>query len=248
MKILVLLAIMVAIAGPVCGQGSENPALVEVCQSFNRLNSMIRDGRIAIAAARPQVMETLDKIRLQYLQGGADRSPESRWIFPVAGYDRRAIGGGEKGYQPRGYDYFSGNRHGGHPAFDIFIRDRNQDSRDDRTGTPVAVLSMTGGVVVAAEQKWEPGSGLRGGRYLWVYEPDNNLLIYYAHNDELKVAVGDVVQPGEVIATMGRTGLNAAKRRSPTHLHLSVLKVGERGPVPLNVYRQLTVARTLSPR
>nr|WP_246545514.1 M23 family metallopeptidase [Pelotalea chapellei] len=152
--------------------------------------------------------------------------------------------GANKGYIAGGYDFFSGNRHGGHPSFDIFIHDRDQDSLDDRTGQPVQVLSLTAGIVVALEQEWEQGSSLRGGKYLWVYDPVNELLVYYAHNNTLHVALGDIVQPGDVIAEVGRSGYNAAKRRSPTHLHLTVLKVKDGRPLPLNVYQELARMRT----
>ena len=45
------------------------------------------------------------------------------------------------------------------------------------TGQPVEVLSMTGGIVVAVETAWDGGSALRGGKYLWVYDPVNHLLM-----------------------------------------------------------------------
>jgi murein DD-endopeptidase MepM/ murein hydrolase activator NlpD len=102
------------------------------------------------------------------------------------------------------------------------------------------VRSLTGGVVVALEKEWQPGSGLRGGKYLWIYDPANDLLVYYAHNGELSVKLGDIVRPGDVLGSVGRSGYNAAKRRSPTHLHLTVAKVGSDGQVvPVEVYREL---------
>jgi murein DD-endopeptidase MepM/ murein hydrolase activator NlpD len=101
---------------------------------------------------------------------------------------------------------------------------------------------MTGGVVVALEKEWQPGSKMRGGKYIWIYDPANDLLVYYAHNEELFVALGTIVKPGDLLATMGRSGLNAAKRRSPTHLHFSVLRIIEGKPVPMPVYRELQQA------
>jgi murein DD-endopeptidase MepM/ murein hydrolase activator NlpD len=87
---------------------------------------------------------------------------------------------------------------------------------------------------------WEPKSGLRGGKYLWIYDPANGTMIYYAHNRELTVNLGDIVTPGDPIAIVGRTGLNAAKKRSPTHLHLTVLSIGSDGSlVPENPYPAL---------
>ncbi|MDD2736160.1 MAG: M23 family metallopeptidase [Desulfuromonadaceae bacterium] len=213
--------------------------------AFNEFNTLIRDGRISKANARRELPAMLTTIRVEYYRrGGRDFAP-AKWAFPVAGYTSDTIEKrGNHGFAPRGYDFFSGNRHGGHPAYDIFIRDRNQDSRDDRTGTTVQVVSMTGGVVVAYETEWLQGSKLRGGKYLWVYDPANDLLVYYAHNEELFVEPGTIVKPGDLLATIGRSGLNAAKRRSPTHLHFSVLRITNGQPLPLAVYRQLQQAES----
>ncbi len=215
--------------------------------SYNDLNSRVRDSRISKSAARAELAQRLAAVRKDYyLQGGRDYTG-SEWVFPLAGYGIRAIDGGRShGFVPGGYDFFSGNRHGGHPAYDIFIRDRNQDNLDDRTGKPVRVLSMTGGIVVAIERDWEKSSKLRGGKYLWVYDPANDLLVYYAHNDELLVQLGDIVKPGDDLGTVGRSGLNAAKRRSPTHLHFSVLRLVDGKPQPLNVYTSLQHARLIA--
>jgi murein DD-endopeptidase MepM/ murein hydrolase activator NlpD len=105
---------------------------------------------------------------------------------------------------------------------------------------------MTGGVVVALEKEWRQRSNLRGGKYIWVYDPANELLVYYAHNDELNVELGTTVKPGDQLATVGRSGLNAAKKRSPTHLHLSVLRVTAGQPTAIPVYSELQRARSLT--
>lgn len=213
---------------------------------FDELNSRIRDGKIARSQAEPALARLLDEIRQEYYRRGGRDYMAAEWVFPLEGYDVRSISKGRgHGYVSRGYDYFRGNRHGGHPSYDIFIKDRDQDGRDDSTGKPVRVLSMTGGVVVALESQWEQGSALRGGRYLWIYDPANEQLVYYAHNEELLVAVGDLVKPGDVVALVGRSGYNAAKRRSPTHLHLTVLDVHGGKPVPRSVYDELAHARTI---
>jgi len=216
------------------------------CLAYNALNSRIRDGRIRKADARSVLTAKLADIRAEYyLRDGKDYPP-AEWVFPLAGYDVKAIDGGRNhGFIANGYDFYSGNRHGGHPAYDIFIHDRDQDTVDDYSGTAVKVLSMTGGIVVALEKQWEQGSGLRGGKYIWVYDPANNLLVYYAHNRELYVELGTIVKPGDLLAVVGRSGLNAAKRRSPTHLHFSVLTLKEGQPEPLPVYQELKRAKSV---
>lgn len=212
--------------------------------SLNDLIRLVRDAQIPQAQARTRLLQLLAEAKDRYYRSGGTDAPKADWCFPVSGCDARAIAGGKKhGYVARGYDFYAGNRHGGHPSLDIFIRDRNRDSRDDRTGEPVQVISMTSGVVVAAEEHWEAGSRLRGGKYLWVYDPGNDLLVYYAHNQKLLLRVGDMVHPGDVLAIMGRSGYNAAKQRSPTHLHLTVLSVDGGRMTPVDVYQNTKSAK-----
>jgi len=214
--------------------------------TFNDFNTRIRDGRISKTAAHTELSGRLAAIRADYYSRGGQEYASTEWVFPVAGYNAGTIEKrGGHGFVASGYDFFSGNRHGGHPAYDIFIRDRNQDCRDDRTGEAVKVLSMTGGVVVALENEWRQGSKLRGGRYIWIYDPAHNLLAYYAHNEKLFVEPGMIVKPGDLLAVVGRSGLNAAKHRSPTHLHFSVLRLTDGQPVPVPAYSELQRAKCL---
>lgn len=231
-----LLVLLLAMVLPVPLQGGER---CTACSDFDRLNTAIRDGLIGRAAAREEIRRLLPLVKEYYGASGALPSPLSGWRFPLEGYDMTSAGNSGRDYVASGYDYFAGNRHGGHPSFDLFIRDRNQDTLDDRSGKPVHVLSLTGGVVVAVATGWERGSKLRGGKYIWVYDPGEELLVYYAHNRDILVTVGDILKPGDRIATVGRTGLNAWKKRSPTHLHLTILKVSDGYPKPENIYREL---------
>lgn len=65
-----------------------------------------------------------------------------------------------------------------------------------------------------------------GGLVVWLRDRRGNS-IYYAHLDTQLVREGDVVQAGDVVGLVGRTG-NA--RRTPAHLHFSVYRRGE-GPL-----------------
>lgn len=217
-----------------------------LCSSFNAFNNLIRDGLICKGAARSELTGRLAGISEEYYRRGGTNYQPTQWFFPLAGYGTGAIDKRKThGFIPSGYNFFSGNRHGGHPAYDIFTRDRNQDSRDDLNGKSVKVHSMTGGIVVALVKMWQNGDKLRGGKYLWVYDPGNNLLVYYAHNESLFVELGAIVKPGDLLATVGRSGLNAARKRSPTHLHFSVLRIKHGQPIPLFVYRELQQAHTI---
>jgi murein DD-endopeptidase MepM/ murein hydrolase activator NlpD len=212
---------------------------------FNALNNLVRDGFMDRGAARSELKRLLPELRAEYYRRGGEDQGKDTWVFPLAGHDARAIGNGRnRGYVAAGYDYFHGNRHGGHPSFDIFIHDRDRDCRDDRSGKPVRVLSLTGGIVVALEPEWKQGSPLRGGLYLWVYDPAHDLLVYYAHNSGLSVGLGEIVKPGDQLAFVGRSGYNASKLRSPTHLHLTVLHIRDGYPLPVDVYQGLAAAGT----
>jgi murein DD-endopeptidase MepM/ murein hydrolase activator NlpD len=217
-------------------------------ERFDTFNTLVRDGKISRNEGIKSLRALLEELKEDYYRRGGKEFPRDSWIFPVQGYDAKSLSGtSDKGYTASGYDYFGGNRHGGHPSFDIFIRDRNQDGLDDRSGLPVRVLSLGGGMVVAMESQWEQGSALRGGKYIWIYDPGNELLVYYAHNGSLAVGLGDIVRPGDLLGVVGRSGLHAAKRRSPTHLHLTVLALNDGRPSPLNVYQDLAgVGKVLS--
>ena len=222
-------------------KSADNP-----CEAFNALNTQIRDGQIDKKTAQSRIKNLIPEIEGYYVENGGKNYPAEEWYFPLKGYDKSAIGGTNgSGYLPSGYDYFEGNKHKGHPAHDIFIRDKNQDDKDDQALEYVEVLSVTGGIVVATQPDWEAESPLRGGIYLWIYDPSCKSLFYYAHNHALTVSVGEIVSPGQSIAAVGRTGLNAYKERSPTHLHLTQLEISETGsPESVNIYSKLIKAKT----
>jgi peptidoglycan LD-endopeptidase LytH len=169
----------------------------------------------------------------------------SSWQFPVQGYGVKDIGAG--GFQPgapsrsssiKGYVFYDGNRHGGHPAYDIFIHDQNQDSRDDRTRKPATVIAPVDLLILSVERKWESNSDLRGGRYIWALDPLHDRIFYFAHLNEILADAGAFYPSGSAIGTVGRTGKNASPRRSPTHLHFMVLEIEEANLLPFD-YRSL---------
>jgi len=157
--------------------------------------------------------------------------------FPPQGYGLRHAGRdahGANGFAPKGYAFLDGNRHGGHPAVDFFVADTNQDGLDDRTGHAIAVLALADGVVLSLCDDWRPQGPmalLRGGNYIWLYHPALDLFSYYAHLGAVGVTLGRTVTAGEPIATLGRSGHNAYPKRSPTHLHLMVLRAEDMTPV-----------------
>ncbi len=61
--------------------------------------------------------------------------------------------------------------------------------------------------------------GAVGGRTVWLRDEKRNLNLYFAHLQEQKVEVNDLVKKGQVIGTVGNTG-NA--RTTPPHLHFAI--------------------------
>lgn len=215
--------------------------VVPLIQRFQRIERDVMHGRVDARVARSKLAALMPRLRQQLLADVAFRRPTSRrWRFPVLGGSRRHnVGGKGSGYRPLtpkpSYSFYHGNKHGGHPAHDVFIHDRNGDCKDDRTAKPVPVVAMTRSIVVSVNRAWKAGLP-RGGIYLWLYEPVRDEFHYYAHLDRLDVRLGQVLQPGQQIGTVGKTGF---KRRRPCHIHLMVLRFDKARMSPVNYYDRL---------
>lgn len=232
MKRIILLAVAVLLA-------FHGVAAASPCDDWNLLEKEIRDGRLNRTSAKKHIAQ----LHRQLLDTYGTAAADSAKVFPVAGYDFHAIGGRHgNDYRPGGYAFYQGNRHGGHPAHDIFMRDRNQDSLDDADGKPVTIVAFTGGVVIATNPSWDYPSPIRGGKYVWIFSPAEERYYYYAHLSSVTVAPGQIVTAGEPVGTLGRTGKNAYPRRSPTHLHFMTLTFSKGRMLPLNPYQELVGA------
>jgi murein DD-endopeptidase MepM/ murein hydrolase activator NlpD len=152
--------------------------------------------------------------------------------LPLREMKRRDIGLG--GFIANRYDWFEGNYYKGHPAYDVFVHDKNQDCLDDRTKKPIEVYAVADGIVISTYKEWKKGSKIRGGNYVYLYNPKARLLFYYAHLGKIFVEEGDVVEKEQLIAYLCRTGKNAAEKRSPTHLHFSVFKYQNENFLPVD--------------
>jgi peptidoglycan LD-endopeptidase LytH len=195
-----------------------------------RFEKSVRDQTIGKEQARrrfPALYKALKEICLKH-----PFKQQTSWQFPVQGYGIKDMGVG--GFRPdirygaspiNGYDFYDGNRHGGHPAYDIFIRDRDQDGMDDRTHKPVLIIAPVDLLILSAEKDWAPGSEIRGGRYVWAFDPLQDQIFYFAHLNEIHTSTGAFCRAGSPIGTVGRTGINALPSRSPTHLHFMVLEI-----------------------
>lgn len=218
---------------------------LSVINGYKQLLVDIREYKLSPQQARERFQEMMIILKKAHPTARYD-STQVQICFPLMGFDFRAVGGRGSGYIPRGYDLFDQAKKGSHPAHDIFMKDKDQDCRDDRTGEYVPVLSTSDGVVIATENGWQAGSEYRGGNYIWIYDTTTGGLWYYAHQREIYVKTGQTVRAGQKIALVGRTGFNAAMPRSDTHLHMTYLRIDEEGnPFPVNTYGWLKNATTL---
>ncbi|RFZ81708.1 M23 family peptidase [Mucilaginibacter terrenus] len=213
-----------------------------VYDKFNTFNNQVLKGKVTKADAQKKFKEFKAFLLKQSASTGSGNG--ANWAFPLEGYSYKAVGGTNgNGYSDKGFRYLDGNKHGAHPAHDIFISDKNQDCMDDHMLKPVNVLAVKAGIVVACTNQWDAQGNMRGGRYIWIYHPEG-FFTYYAHNRQIFVKPGDNVQEGQKIAEVGRTGFNAYQKRSPTHLHFSAFKLADDIPAPFNPYTQLKSAIT----
>jgi len=216
------------------------PCFASDADEWNRLEKLVRDGLIDKTDAKKQIIALHDKLVKTYSGIEKDES----LFFPVKGYGPDSIGGaGGSGFKPGGYNFYDGNRHGGHPAHDIFVKDKNQDTLDDETGKPVEIVAYASGIVIAVNTIWKYPSGIRSGKYIWVFSPVLNQYCYYVHLGSVLVKTGDIIKAGQTIGLLGRTGKNAYPRRSPTHLHFSCLSFDHGNMTPYNTYKELLHAR-----
>lgn len=165
----------------------------------------------------------------------------ARWAFPLRGLDPASSIGGRHG---EGYRAAHPRRcfaiaNSGHPAQDLFVRDPERDSLDAR-GRPFVVQAVEDGTILVIRTGWLPGNPLKGGNYVVEYLPSRRQLAYYAHLDRVSVRPGQRVAAGDELGTLGRTGVNAYRSRSPTHLHFALWDVGALTPV--NPYSLLVAA------
>ncbi len=233
---LLFCGLIFVLSRPAAAFPQTNPAA-----EWDLLYLKIRDRQIAKQEAQEKLKTIEASLKFFSRTTGVEQS--DRLCFPLKGYGPSAIGGKEgSGSQTSGYDFFDGNQHKGHPGHDIFIRDKNQDCLDDRTGKPVEVVSASPGIVVSLNDRWEPSSPIRGGNYVWVFDSAKSRYYYYAHLGEIFIKVGQMVSKGERLGLVGRTGVKAYPKRSPTHLHFVVHQSRDGYPKPINPFKKLVEA------
>lgn len=180
-----------------------------------------------------KLLEKYEKELVKYFIAKGGRYVNRRdWVFPLMNFTSVTHRDNGNDYRLSTYDYFQGSDTKGHPAHDIFILDNDKDLLDDSTGKPVDIVSMCSGVIVAVDTTWRPGSLLRGGQYVKIFDPANYKYLYYSHLSVVSVKPGDIVSPGDKIGEVGRTGRKTILPGGKTHVHVALLKSVKGYPMP----------------
>lgn len=210
-----------------------------ICDKWDALDSLIINSLIEKEDALGQMKEYEPEIRNYFRRHRGVMISRDEWVFPLKNQSSFYYRDSGNDYRQAGYDYFQGSNTKGHPAHDIMIPDSNKDLKDDVTLKPVDAVSMSSGVVVATDTTWKPGSVLRGGRYVKIFDVTNNCIFYYSHLSVVSVRPGDIVIPGDKIGEVGRTGRKAILNNGKTHIHVANLKIKDGYPVPEDIISDL---------
>ncbi len=142
-----------------------------------------------------------------------------QWMFPLPGHDASAYG---ESYNPDDYRYLDGPKAQGFPGLRLYIRDPSRSGLDERTKKPVTVVSASDGVVVSAWKFWKEGDLNPYGNYVLVLNQQDKMLFYYANLAKLRVSDGQLVDKGELLGWLGRTGKGVKERHLGTQLRFEV--------------------------
>ncbi|MGR3810667.1 M23 family metallopeptidase [Jiulongibacter sp. NS-SX5] len=228
-----------------CSSQSEAGEDDEEPLNFKELLVAIREEKIDSQTAELEFKRIINELHSIYMPAEYD-SLAMNLVFPLRTKNYKSVGGRGRGFYARHFNLFDHSVAKSHPAHDIFIYDVNRDCKDDNTDEYVDVVSVNDGVVIATETEWTEEMGYKGGNYVWVLDFKSGGLWYYAHQRVVYVKEGQIVEQGDKIGEVGRSGFNAERNRSDTHLHLMFLKIDKAGnPTPVNHYPWLKKAKTV---
>ena len=87
-----------------------------------------------------------------------------------------------------------------------------------------AVYAVSRGMVVLADRDWSSDSlfsttSRKGGNAVIVFDPDHDRFSRYCHMSTVQVSAGERVAAGQIVGTVGHSGLNASQPGHGHHLH-----------------------------
>jgi murein DD-endopeptidase MepM/ murein hydrolase activator NlpD len=157
------------------------------------------------AVPRTTTTETLEEVDLDILE--EDRPSLRDWVHPVTGTDEKT--------PARSTRRFGAHRHGASDSGKCGSGHCGLDLAGPR-GRPVVAVAW--GTVVRVEHSASGRDG-KSGRYVRVEHPEG-VFTSYMHLDaiEAEIRVGDEVVAGQVLGTLGKTGIHSAEQ----HLHFGL--------------------------
>lgn len=210
-----------------------------ICEKWNKLDKQIINQTIDKEDALLLLENFEPTIQSYFHFNKGAPVKRSDWIFPLKNLSSIHYRDYGNDYRVSGYDYFQGSNTKGHPAHDLMIFDKNKDLIEDSTGKIVDVVSMSSGVVVATDTTWKIGSLLRGGKYIKIFDVTNDGIFYYSHLSKVTVTPGQIINAGDKIGEVGRTGRKAILPEGKTHLHIAFLKSKSGYPNPEDILFEL---------
>ncbi|NJN32247.1 MAG: peptidoglycan DD-metalloendopeptidase family protein [Synechococcales cyanobacterium RM1_1_8] len=182
---------------------SQKATLQQKKQSQETLAQLLKQNEAAIAAAQDQLQKDSASLTLLIQQKLAERAAANVGI-PGLGqgpFRLPAVG-------PMSSDF-------GWRIHPVLGTERFHGGLDFAIDYDSPVTATAPGVVIYAD--WYGGYG-----YAVIIDHGNGITSLYGHNNELRVAEGQIVQAGQLVALSGSTGLSTGP-----HLHFEVRENGE---------------------
>jgi murein DD-endopeptidase MepM/ murein hydrolase activator NlpD len=120
--------------------------------------------------------------------------------------------GPERSAVPVAYSASGGGRRSHQFAIDLFAPEG------------AAVYAVSRGMVVLADRDWSQASlfsttSRKGGNAVIVFDPDHDRFYRYCHMSTVQVSAGELVAAGQMVGSVGHSGLNASQPGHGHHLH-----------------------------
>ena len=215
---------------------------LEGCRQWEQVEQALLDGKLEGKEARKSFKELWHQVTIDDLP-----SPKEglwQWDFPVPGYGEDSFSA--QIYSSDKFKFLDGPKFQGHPGVNIYIRDRERKGLDERNGKPAPVVSCTDGVVVSARKFWAETDPNPLGVYVVVLSQEEKRFFYYCNLSKLKVGLGQLVDKGQVLGWVGRTGHDTVKKNLGTHLRFHVLSFDDGLFYPVFPGRALKQAKQLA--
>jgi murein DD-endopeptidase MepM/ murein hydrolase activator NlpD len=127
-------------------------------------------------------------------------------------WERSGPAGAERSAEPVAYSKISGGRRSHRYAVDLFAPEG------------AAVHSVSRGIVVLADRDWTLNNPFsttsrKGGNAVIVFDPDHDLFDRYCHLSTVEASPGKTITAGQILGSVGHTGINASEPGHGRHLH-----------------------------